>query len=42
MNSTYFKFNGKSYKQKSGTPIGFVISPIFAEIFMEDLEEFVF
>ena len=42
MNSTYFKFNGKFYKQKFGTPIGSVISPILAEMVMEDLEEFVF
>lgn len=42
MNSTYFKFNGKFYKQKFGTPIGSVISPILAEIVMDDLEKFVF
>ena len=42
MNSTYFKFNGKFYKQKFGTPIGSVISPVLAEMVMEDLEEFVF
>ena len=42
MNSTKFKFNGKFYKQKFGTPIGFVISPILPEIVMEDLERSVF
>ena len=39
---TYFQFNGKSYKQKFATPIGSVISPMLAEIVMEDLKEFVF
>ena len=42
MNSTYFKFNGKFYKQKFGTPIGFVSSLILAEIVIEGLEEFFF
>lgn len=42
MNSTYFKFNGSFYRQKFGTPIGSVISPILAEMVMEDLEIFVF
>ena len=42
MNSTKFKFNGKFYKQKFGTPMGSVISPILAEIVMEDLEKTVF
>ena len=37
MNSTKFKFNGKFYKQKFGTLIGSVISPMLAEIVMEDL-----
>ena len=41
MNSTYFKFNGKFYKQKFGTPISSVIYPILFEIVMEDWEEFV-
>ena len=36
MNSTYFKLN----KQKFGTPIGSVISPVLAEMVMEDLEFF--
>ena len=42
MNSTKFNFNGKFYKQKFGTPIGSVYSPILAEIVMEDLEKTVF
>ena len=42
MNSTKFKFNGKFYKRKFGTPIGSVISPMLAEIVMEDLEKTVF
>ena len=42
MNSTKFKFNVKFYKQKFGTPIGSVISPMLAEIVMEDLERSVF
>ena len=42
MNSTKFKFNGKFYKQKFGTPIGSVISPMLAEIVMEDLKKTVF
>ena len=37
MNSTKFEFNGKIYKQKFGTPIGSVISPILAEIVVKDL-----
>ena len=42
MNSTKFKFYGKFYKQKFGTPIGSVISTMLAEIVMEDLEKTVF
>ena len=42
MNSTKFKFNGKFYKQKFGTPIGAVISPMLAEIVKEDLDRTVF
>ena len=42
MNSTKFKFNGKFYKQTFGTPIGSVISPMLAEIVMEDLKKTVF
>ena len=42
MNSIKFKFNGKFYKQKFGTPIHSLISPMLAEIVMEDLEKSVF
>ena len=43
MNSTEFKFNGKFYKQKFGTPTGSVfLSPMLAEIVMEDLKKTVF
>ena len=42
MNSTKFKFNGKFYKQKFGTSVGSVISPMLSEIVMEDLEKTVF
>ena len=42
MNYTKFKFNGKFYEQKCGTSIGSVVSPMLAEIFMEDLEKTVF
>lgn len=38
MNSIYFRFNNKFYKQLNGTPIGSVISPILAEIVFDDLE----
>ena len=42
MNSTKFKFNTKFYKQKFGTPIGSVISPVLDEILKEGLEKSVF
>ena len=42
MNSTKFKINGKFYKQKFGISIGSVISPMLADIVMEDLEKTVF
>ena len=38
MNSIKFKFDGKFYKRKFGTPVGSFISPMLAEIVMEDLE----
>ena len=38
MDSIYFKFDNKYYKQIFGTPMGSPISPIIAVIVMQDLE----
>ena len=38
LNSTYFRFNNKYYKQILGAPIGFCTSPWFGELVMEALE----
>ena len=38
-NTTYFSFNGTIYEQKFGTVMGSPISPILANLFMEDLEQ---
>ena len=38
LKNTYFKFNGKFYEQKEGAAMGSPISPIVANLFMEDLE----
>jgi len=38
MESTFFTFNNKIYKQKFGTPMGSPLSPIIADIVMEDIE----
>jgi len=38
LESTYFKFNNIIYKQKFGTPMGSPLSPIIAEIVLQDLE----
>ena len=38
LNSTYFTFQGKFYEQIDGTAMGSPISPIVANLFMEDLE----
>jgi len=39
LESTYFKFNNKIYKQKFGTPMGSPLSPIMAEMVLQDLEK---
>jgi len=36
--STFFMFNNKIYKRKFGTPMGSPVSPIIADIIMDDLE----
>ena len=38
LKNTYFKFNGEFYEQKEGAAMGSLISPIVANLFMEDLE----
>jgi len=38
LESTYFRFNNIIYKQKFGTPMGSPLSPIIAEIVLQDLE----
>jgi len=38
LESTYFKFNNIIYKQKFGTPMYSPLSPIIAEIVLQDLE----
>ncbi|XP_071580938.1 uncharacterized protein [Temnothorax nylanderi] len=37
--STFFTFNGVTYKQTFGSPMGSPLSPTVADIVMEDLEE---
>jgi len=36
---TFFTFNNKIYKQKFGTPMSSPMSPIIANIVMDDLEK---
>ena len=38
-NTTYFKFQGEIYQQKFGTAMGSPVSPLIANIYMEDLEQ---
>lgn len=38
LTSTYFTFNNKIYKQIHGTPMGSPLSPIIADLVMQDLE----
>ena len=38
LKNTYFKFNGEFYEQKEGAAMGSPISPIVANLFMEDLK----
>ena len=38
LTNTYFLFQGRLYEQKEGVAMGFPISPIVANIFMEDFE----
>jgi len=38
LNSTYFKFNDKIYRQTFGASMGSPLSPIVADLIMQDLE----
>ena len=38
LKSTYFTFQGKHYKQLEGAAMGSPISPIFADLYMENFE----
>ena len=39
LTSTYFKYNGKHYKQLHGTAMGSPVSVVVAEIVMQNIEE---
>jgi len=39
LNSTYFTFNDSIYQQTYGTPMGSPLSPIIADIVLQDLED---
>jgi len=38
LNSTFFSFNKKIYKQTFGTPMGSLLSPLIADIVLQDIE----
>jgi len=38
LKSTFFSFDNQIYKQNYGTPMGSPLSPIIADIVMQDLE----
>ena len=39
LNSTFFTFNNRTYRQVFGTPMGSPLSPIIIDIVMQDIEE---
>ena len=39
LNNTYFCYNGTFYKQKHGTAMGSSVSPVIANLYMEDFEK---
>ena len=39
LTSTYFRYNGKHYKQSHGTAMGSPVSVVVAEIVMQNIEE---
>jgi hypothetical protein len=39
LKNSYFQFNGKFYKQKTGLPMGNTLSPILADIYMDDYQQ---
>ena len=39
LDSTFFAFNNRTFKQVFGTPMGSSLSPIIADIVMQDLKE---
>ncbi|CAF1371718.1 unnamed protein product [Didymodactylos carnosus] len=39
LKNSYFQFNGKFYKQKIGLTMGNTLSPILADIYMDDYQQ---